>query len=194
MSDRPWWITALKWALWAAIMSLVMGWLGRSRFRTRPLSDARRLAHPPSTLILGLAGSAFFAGIAVLSNVFANRTTTWWTTAIFVGCALLSVPLVIDYFAARHEVSAEGLSYRKLVGTRKYLRWRELRDVRFAPVMKWFRLETEAGDVARISVMLMGLPEFARLLLEHAPAGAIEPGTLDVLRATAEGAPPSVWS
>jgi len=41
--------------------------------------------------------------------------------------------------------------------------------------------------------MLMGLPEFARLLLQGAPAGAIDAGTLDVLRATAAGDPPSIW-
>lgn len=41
--------------------------------------------------------------------------------------------------------------------------------------------------------MLVGLPEFARLLLAHVPPGAIEPGTLPVLDATAAGRPPSVW-
>lgn len=41
--------------------------------------------------------------------------------------------------------------------------------------------------------MLMGLPEFARLLLAHAPREALEPETLRVLQETAEGRPPSVW-
>jgi len=194
MLDRPWWITALQWTLWAVVMSLVMGWLGRSRFRDRLNLDARRLEHPPSTLIIGLMCFGFFAGIAIVSNVVPNKTTTWWTTTIFVGFALLSVPMVIDYFMATHEVSEAGLSYRKLVGTRKYLHWSDLRDVRYALMMKWFRPEAQLGDVARISVMLMGLPEFARLLLEHAPADAIESGTLPILQATAEGHPPSVWT
>jgi hypothetical protein len=55
--DRPLWTTALQWTLWLLIwlliMSVVMGWLGRSRFRVRPTADVRRLAHPPSTLIIG---------------------------------------------------------------------------------------------------------------------------------------------
>jgi hypothetical protein len=59
--------------------------------------------------------------------------------------------------------------------------------------MKWFRLETRTGAVARISAMLIGLPEFARLLLAHAPADAIPPETLLVLEATAAGNPPPVW-
>ena len=196
--DRPLWTTALQWTLWLLIwlliMSVVMGWLGRSRFRVRPTADVRRLAHPPGTLIIGLICFAFFTGIAVVSNVLPNKTTTWWTTSIFVGFALLSAPVVTGYFTARHRVSEDGLAYRTLGGTRKYIRWSDLRDVRYAPSMKWFRLETRSGDVARISVMLMGLPEFARLLLEHAPEGAIVDGTLQILHATAEGHPPSVWT
>jgi hypothetical protein len=101
---------------------------------------------------------------------------------------------VVDYFMANHQVSEDGLAYRKLVGTRKYLRWSDLRDVRYASLMKWFRLETRSGDVARISIMLMGLSEFARLLLENAPDDVIESGTLHILQATAQGHPPSLWS
>jgi len=102
--------------------------------------------------------------------------------------------MVINYFIAKHEVSAEGLFYRKLVaGTTKHLRWSDLRAVRYSPLAKCFHLETHSGGVARISVMLTGLPDFARLLLAHAPGGAVDAETLHVLEATAEGHPPSVW-
>jgi hypothetical protein len=194
MTDNLSWTTALQWTLWAVVMALVMGWLGRSRFRVRSPSDAGTLVHPPSTLIVGVVGFAFFFGIAVVSNVFRNKTTTWWTTAIFVGFALLSAVVVVNYFMARHEVSEEGLSYRTLLGSQKSLRWSDVRAVSYAPAMKWFRLETRSGDVARISVMLMGLPEFARLLLQLAPEEAVDPDTRQVLQATAEGHPPSVWT
>lgn len=193
MSNRAWWVTAIQWTLWAVVMALVMGWLGRSRFRRRPITQCSKLAHPPSTLIMGLVCFGFFAAIAIISNVVPNKTTTWWTTAIFVGFAAMSAPMVIDYFMAKHEVSEEGLSYRKLVGTRRFLQWSELTSVRYAPIMKWFRLETKSGAVARISVMLMGLPEFAHQLLKHAPAESVDANTLKILQATAEGNPPSVW-
>src|SRR5262245_31470234 len=143
MTDAPFWATALKWAVWAVLMALVMGWLGRSRFRARPLRQTRVLAHPPSTLIAGLACFGLFAGLAVVSNVFRNSTTTWWTTALFAGFAALSALMILDYFTATHEVTDEGLSYSTLlVGTRKHLRWSDLRKVRYASGMKWFRLET----------------------------------------------------
>ena len=150
--------------------------------------------HPPSTLIIGLICFGCFAGMAIVSNVVRNKTTTWWTTTIFVGFALLSAVMIIACFIIKHEVSDEGLSYRKLLGTTKTLRWSDVRAVRYAPAMKWFRLETRSGDVARISVMLMGLPEFARLLLEHVPVDAVDSESRQILQATAEGHPPSVWT
>jgi len=192
--DRAWWSTALQWGAWAVVMVLVMGWLGRSRLRARPAADARRLVHPPSLLIFGFVCFSFFAGIAVISNIYPNNTATWWTTAVFVGFALLALSLMMAFLLEQHDVSDEGLASRTFLGTRKHLRWSELAAVRYAPSMKWFRLETQAGGIARISVMLMGLPEFARVLLQHAPPGAIDAATLDVLRETAAGNPPSVWA
>src|SRR5437588_3897018 len=60
--------------------------------------------------------------------------------------------------------------------------------------MKWFRLESQSGIVVRVSVMLMGLPVFAQMLLANALSEAIDLTTLTILQATAEGNPPSVWS
>jgi hypothetical protein len=188
------WMTALQWTLWLAVMAMVMGWLARNRLRARPAADARRLVHPLSTLIVGLVAFAFFAGLAVVSNVVPNKTTTWWTTAVFVGFALLALPLVSGFFLEQHDVSDQGLAGRTFAGVRKHVRWSDLSTVRYAASMKWFRLETRSGRVARISVMLMGLPEFARLLLQHAPKDAIDAETLNVLQETAAGNPPSVWT
>jgi hypothetical protein len=180
-------------ALWGLLMSVVISWIARSRERPRPAAAAQRLQHPISTLAIGLTGFFFFAAIAVVSNVFANATTSWKTTTVFVGFALLAVPILGDYFAARHEVSEEGLRYGQLFGSGGYMRWTELKSIRFSEAMKWFRLESESGKVVRLSVMLMGLPTFAQLLLAHAPPQSIEKNTLPVLQTTAEGNPPSVW-
>ena len=185
--------SGLKWAIWGLLMSLIMGWIARSRLQPAGAGDSQQLRHPPSTLIIGLLGFVFFVAIAVISNVFANKTTTWWTTAVFVGFALLSLPIIGDYFAARHEVSAEGLRYGRLVGAGGYVAWSELKRVEFSPSMKWFRLESRRGTVVRLSVMLRGLPEFARLVLDQAPRTAIDAHSLPILEVTARGNPPSVW-
>ena len=92
--NQKWWSPIVQWTIWGVLMAIVMGWVAKSRLKTRPSSDSRRLVHPPVTLVIGLVGFLFFAGIAVVSNVFSNKTPTWWTTAIFVGFALLSLPMV----------------------------------------------------------------------------------------------------
>jgi hypothetical protein len=192
MSDRAWLHEAIRWSLWFLVMSVVMGWLGRSRMKQRVDRDST-LEHPTSTLIIGAICFTLFAGLAIVSNVFANKTTTWWTTGIFVAFALLSVPILVDYFVAKHRFSSEGLHYTKFRGGKKYLGWNELESIHYSPGMKWFVLKARNGEIARISVMLMGLPEFARQVLEHAPQRAIEDRTLEILEATAAGNPPSVW-
>jgi len=118
--NRVW----LQWMLWGLLMGLVMGWVARSRSRPRHAGSAQRLQHPLSTLVIGLACFLLFAVIAVISNVFANATTSWKTTTIFVGFALLALPILGDYFAARHELSEEGLRYGRLVGSGGYMRGR----------------------------------------------------------------------
>ena len=157
-------------------------------------SQAGRLVHPPTTLIVGLVGFALFAGIAVVSNVYPNTTATLLTTSVFLGFVALSLVVVADYFLAQHEVTDEGMNSRRFTGRRGSLTWSEVATVRYSPAMKWFRLGSRSGEVARVSVMLVGLPEFARLVLAHVPPSAIEPHTLPVLQATADGRPPSVWS
>lgn len=193
MNDRVWWASALQWTLWWIAMFAVMGWLGRSRLKPRPASEARTLRHSRGILILGLVCFGFFSALTVISNVFPNETVTWWTTAIFVGFALMGVPLVIEYYKVRLELSEQGMVYWTYLRGRRTLRWEDVREVRFSPAMRWFRLETRNGEVARVSAMLIGLPEFANLLLAHVPAEAVDEQTLALLRATAVGALPPVW-
>ena len=81
-----------------------------------------------------------------------------------------------------------------MLGTTGFLRWSELKKVRYGSSMKWFRLETASGEVLRVSAMLMGLPEFAQALLKSTPTDAMDTDTLEILEATAEGNPPSLWS
>ena len=193
MNDRPWWATALQWSIWWILMFAVMGWFGRSRLRPRRDLQPGELRMPHSVLVIGLLCFGFFATILVLSNVYSNHTTTWWTSAVFAGFALMALPMIADYFLARHRADARGLSYWSYFGGQKRMVWSDVREVRFAAAMKWFRLRDASGGTARISIMLVGLPEFARLLLAHAPPQAIDSQTRDLLEATAADHPPPVW-
>src|SRR5262245_51864941 len=187
------WALIIQWMILGILVTAVVGWLARSHLRARRIAGTRRLSHPRSTLIIGLVGFLFFAGLAILSIVFVDGPNTWLATVTFIGFALLSVPILADYVRSRHEVSEEGLSYGRIFGRRGYLKWSDLRRVKYAQSMKWFRLETQSGDVARVSAMLTGLPQFACFLLEYAPTEAIDIKTIPVLEATATGNPPPLW-
>lgn len=192
--SREWWVPIVQWTLWGLVMAVVMGWVARSRLRERPESERHTLRHPISTLVIGVVGAVFFFGIAVISNTIGkNATSTVWTTLLFVGFGLMSVPLIADYYFARHCVSDRGIEYGRMFGQRGSLRWSEVRNVKFAPGMKWFVLESASGAKVRVSAMLVGLPEFAWFVLTHVPAEAIEPATRAVLSETKGGRPPSVW-
>ena len=191
---HEWWIPIVQWSVWGVIMAVVMGWVARSRFAKRPDSDVQSLRHPRSTLAIGVVGALFFFGIAVVSNtVGKNDTATIWTTLGFIFFGSASLPMIADYFFARHKVSDAGIEYGRMFGQRGTLLWSDVQRVRFASVMKWFVLEPRAGAPVRISAMLMGLPEFARLLLLHVPAQLIDDEARALLEATREGRPPSVW-
>lgn len=193
MNAHEWWLPILKHAAWIVAMMLVMGWIARSRIKGQGDVDGGALKPPKSILIVGGGFFLFFSGIAVLSNVYGNRTATWGTTAVLLGIAAMSLLLVLDYIVARHRVSESGMNYGRWSGRRRDLRWADLRSVRYSPFMRWFRLETASGEVARISAMLIGLPEFAHLLLRHAPAESIDEETVAILMETAAGNPPAVW-
>ena len=191
--NQDWWIPIVQWSIWGVIMAVVMSWVARCRFAKRPDSDVQSLRHPRSTLSIGVV-ALFFFGIAVVSNTLGkNDTATIWTTLGFIFFGLSSLPIVAEYFFARHKVSDAGIEYGRMFGQRGTLLWSDVQRVRFASMMKWFVLEPRAGAPVRISAMLMGLPEFARLLLLHVPAQLIDDEARALLEATREGRPPSVW-
>jgi hypothetical protein len=192
--NRDWWAPLAQWALWGIAMTVVTGWLARSRLRKRPDSERRTLVYPVGILVIGIFGAVFFFGIAILSNTIGkNPTATVWTTLFFIAFGLASSVLIADYFLTRCRVSDRGIEYGRMTGGRGNILWAEVRSVRYAPVMKWFVLEDASGVKARVPVMLLGLPEFAHFVLLHVPMEAIEPEALAVLRKTEQGWPPSPW-
>ncbi len=177
------------WVLLGIALASVTGWMARSRVTRLPAGAAVRLHHPTYALITGLVAFVFFGSAAIISNVFPNQTTTWWTTTIFVGFAALSLPLLLDYFLTWYDVSEDGLDYGRPIGGRDYLKWALVRRVTYSRVMNWFRLETDSGRVARVRLRLIGMPEFARIVLRGVPSAAISARALPVLQATANGTP-----
>jgi Bacterial PH domain len=194
VTTRPWWVSTLQWGIWAVVMAAVMGWLARTRTGPRAPHDARTLAHPRSTLIVGLVCVGFFLLLAVWSYLYPGKSGSPLISLFFLGFAALGAPLVLDYRNARHTLTPDGLQYGKLFGGGGRMRWTEVRELRYSQSAKWFRLQLADGRVVRISAMLRGLPEFAAAALAQVPAAAMDADTRAVLQATAQGDLPPVWS
>jgi len=181
-------------AIVVLVTGLIMGALARARLRQRSATEQGKLVHPTSTLVVGLVPIVLFLGIAIVSNtVGKNSTTTIWTTLGFIAFALMGVPLVLDYFFARHQLLADGMAYGGMLGKRGRFSWSQVTRVRYSQGAKWFVLDLHSGARVRISAMLLGLPEFAAALLAHVPRAFIDSASYEVLHDTAQGRPPSLW-
>ena len=174
-------------------MGAVMAWLARTRTRPRAPQEAHVLAHPPSTLVLGLVCAGFFLVLAVWSTLVPGKTGSPVISLFFLGFAAVGVPLMLDYRNARHVLTHDGLRYGKLLGGGGEARWTDVRKLGYSQSAKWFRLDLADGGVVRISAMLRGLPEFAAAVLAQVPPSAIDGDARAVLEATARGELPRVW-
>jgi hypothetical protein len=186
------WTELARAAAGPAVVSLILGWLGATRRRARLPAEAGRLQHPVSTLIVGLFGFAFFAGLALLSFVIDNGTAGPLVTGAFLGFAALSLLMVADYYRARFELTADGMSYGRLFGAPGSVRWRDVTRLTYSRAMKWYRIETSSGEVVRVSAMLIGFPEFARAALAQVPSYALDEAAVAMLRTTAQGELPKL--
>jgi hypothetical protein len=127
-----------------------------------------------------------------LSHLFPGKNGSAAISLVFVGFALLGVPVIAEYFRASHRLEPGGLRYRTLF-QKGVLQWNDVTRVRYSPAAMWFRIDTAQGQVVRLSVMLMGLPDFARTIMQEVSPAKIDSDTAAILEQTASGAPPSVW-
>lgn len=153
-----------------------------------------QLRHPLSTLVIGVISAAFFFWLAAVSFTTGRHpAATLGTTLCFIALGLMALPMVADYFFARHRLSDDAIDFGRRFGGRGVMRWADVRRVRFSPTMKWFVLEDAARHKARVSANLAGLPEFARLALAGVPPEAIDKKTHKLLVDASLGRRPRVW-
>jgi hypothetical protein len=164
-----------------------------SRLRGRTPAEQSVLRYPRGTLVVGVVCSVFFLSLALLSILFPGKDGSPTISLVFVGFAFLGAPLIVEYYRVVHYLEKGGIRYSSLISSPGFLPWSDIKSVRYAPSLKWFRIEGRDGRIIRVSVMLMGLPEFARAVLSAVSESRIEPAARSLLERTAEGHPPSLW-
>lgn len=174
-------------------MALVMGWLARSRKRGTSGVPSRELRYPRSMVIVGGVTSLMFFAFATLAYFTSKNPVEIWVYAIFIGFGMLGTYILADALRAHYRVDDQGIDYRTLLSGSGRMSWADIRRVSYSPSAKWLRLEKHTGETVRLSVMLIGLPEFARLCLTRTPVGVIEPEADAILKDMSIGQLPSIW-
>ena len=192
MTDRPWWSYALQWAAWLVAMVLVAWWVARARRAARPSGTALVLVHPPTTLITGLVGMAFFGRLAVLSGYYVEADQ-WWVPVGFMVFVLMSAATLGEALRVRHELTDTGIAYQGLLRRYEQIHWNEIVSVRWSPTLKWLVVTTSDGRVMRFSGMLNGLDSLARTLAARVPAITVDEETARMIADAREGRVPNVW-
>jgi hypothetical protein len=105
---------------------------------------------------------------------------------------VLLLLIVSGYYRTRYELTADGINYGRLLGARGSLKWRDVTHLTYSPWMRRFRIETSSGEVARISAMLRGLPDFAQAVLTQVPSYAIDERALAALKSSSQGELPKL--
>ena len=187
------WSNAFQWTIWGLLMAAMVSGFSIARKKSESNLQAGQLHHTKVILVVGIVCFTFCAGILILSHVYKNDTASWFTDFVFGGFALVSLPMIFEYFRIQHSFTDDGLTYERLFVRGGFMEWSSIRSVKYSNTAKWFRLESATGDVARISAYLAGLQEFSNALLRHTPENAIDPSAAEILREIANGNPPSLW-
>ena len=179
---------ALTVGLTSAALVLALGWLGRSR-KQRPqwVSGTLILRYPKSVMIVGLADAVLFGGIAAGLWLSPQRPDEGPTLLGLLSLCLLGVGIVLDCCRTRLDVSEAGVVSRTILGRLQTSLWMDVRLVRYERALKWFRVELRNETSFRVSAMLVGLPQFAQLLLASTPSAEIDDETRGILRDGASG-------
>ena len=184
--NQLWWIALLKPILFSVLFYFFNRVINRRLSRRWKDDESRTLRHQGWVPILGAVAVLFGFGLAIISNtVGKNATTNIWTTSFFVGFGLLGFPLIADYLFSRHRLTEEGIDYGGMFGKQGFMAWKSVQRVSISQTMGWYVLESTSGAKARISVLLEGLIQFSKLVLEHVPRERIQPEAYLFLMQTA---------
>jgi len=200
MSERPWWLHALQWIAWGIAMCFTMMWLGRSRNRPvkmttdgsalRDPSSVPVLIYPPSIAIIGAAAGILFLPIGIAAFFAGEGNLKNLLSLFFLAFSSLGWLLVVGFFVEFHELRPDGIRFRTTWLRTGFVAWAEIEEISYRPRMGWFAIQTKDGRRLRISIYLVGLPEFAQKLAEMAPDISASEQTQKLLQETAAGNPP----
>ncbi len=133
------------------------------------------LHHPKRTLYFGGGAFAFFFLLAVGTIALGSAPERWILVGFWAVFLLIATPMLLAYFRNRHELTDSEMKYGSTFGRGGRFRWSEVRRVDYQALHKRVRIEAENGRVAKVPIMLVGVPQFAQMVLTKVPTESIDP-------------------
>jgi hypothetical protein len=137
-------------------------------------------------------GGLFFLTIAIFSQILpgidshgrpAERSLL--ILLGFLGFAMLGVFLYVVWAFDRVTIAPDRLVYRTVLG-RGQVPWGDIAHVGYSRPNAWFLVRTMGGRTARISDMMTGVPEFARMMIRQVPVERVDPDAYAILELAAQ--------
>jgi hypothetical protein len=173
----------LSLALSAALIAIVLEWLGKARSEPSP-EGHRTMIYPRAYGYFGLTFAT--ACWTVACFVWVSAPEARGVAVIFVAVSLAGLLAYADVRVTRIELSAEGVRERTILRKPTFTRWSDVTRVEHR--QHCLALERHAlGNPLRISFSLCGLQDFARLSLSSIPEAHVAPEARDVLQRIAAG-------
>jgi tetratricopeptide (TPR) repeat protein len=182
----PVWRKLLPFAVLSLPLIALGAWIEYRRRREPADIAARRLTYSISRLFAGAIGLSIALGVVVDSTAGMWSAGKLLQFAVSFGFAICALFYLASYLFVRHEVSADGISFTRFNGARADMLWSEVGRVTFQSILKRFKIETDAGNTAYISVELQNLAAIAKELLDRVSSERISEqaaGWLEEVRA-----------
>lgn len=188
---RRWLILLLVVAIAIAATVLLEFYFVRSS-RWRSAGAGMPMRMPLWFGMLGVVCGLLSFALAILSPIFPGidshgrpaEPSPWFLPELF-GIAVLGALLCAVWVFDRVTIEPDRLVYRTVLG-RGEVPWSEIARVGYSQRSAWFMVRTIGGRTARISEMMTGVPEFARMVLRQVPVERIDSGAHAILEAAAQ--------
>lgn len=175
-----------QWLVYGAplvLLAMLVLWIARDPLRRPALGGTTRVGYGPVLVLLGFGGSVLAIGlaIAVLAGPAPEDATEWVGVLGLPPLVMLNLYLLAASVLVQCRVSAAGVEYRLVSGRRGRSGWPAVRRVVYSDRMSAFRIDLGDGARIHVSIVMRGVPGFARLVLAHVPHARIDADAHEVL-------------
>jgi hypothetical protein len=169
--------------------------MGKRRVPARPGRGGGMMRYPLFVLFMSVFAVLVGLTALVVNGVAAFEKDPFSSVFVFIGFPVAGTLCATMYFRVRYALVPGGMRCQPMWRRKSSLSWAEVTRLRFLypSHQRYFCIDTAGDKPVKLSLMLTGLPEFARTVLAQVPAAAIDDETRYALEQLKAGfLPPEV--